>query len=214
MHIPDKLARRTRRRLPKYFLTAFPQLSRRSEVRRCGVDPWGGSGGTRTPRSAAQGRGARSIVPAGFGCQCKHASSMCDCSDPITATARSSEVAGCTRDASWKSCWTASAFDLAGNISNRVRAGGRLVLSGLMTGARTEIDLIRLLRRPSQISDRTLSSRSEAEESRCFGLRRCYGGARWSRAACVLNLTKFCPRTQGWRSPSPDAGLEHLAKIS
>jgi putative PIG3 family NAD(P)H quinone oxidoreductase len=169
MHVPKALSDEEAGALPEVFLTAFLNLFMLGAI---GADQTalihgGGSGVGTAAITLLREAGARSIVTAGSAEKCERCLRMgadvaINYNDgpfaPKVKTATSGRGAGVVVDC------IGGAY-LAQNLE-ALAQGGRLLLIGLMKGARAEIDLALVLRRHLQVIGSTLRTRSVEEKAR------------------------------------------------
>ncbi|HKD69742.1 MAG TPA: NAD(P)H-quinone oxidoreductase, partial [Candidatus Binataceae bacterium] len=169
MHVPRVLSDEESGALPEVFLTAFLNLFMLGEISvgQCALIHGGGSGVGTAAIELLREAGVRSIVTAGSAAKCEQCLRMgadvaIDYNEgpfaPKVKTATSGRGADVILDC------IGGAY-LAQNME-ALAQGGRLILIGLMKGARAEIDLAALLRRHLRIIGSTLRTRSVEEKSR------------------------------------------------
>jgi tumor protein p53-inducible protein 3 len=169
MHVPDALSDEEAAALPEVFLTAFLNLFMlaRIDAGQTALIHGGGSGVGTAAIVLMREAGARSIVTAGTADKCEQclrlgADVAINYNDgpfaPKVKTATNGRGADVILDC------IGGAY-LAQNIETLAQ-GGRLVLIGLMKGARAEIDLAAVLRRHLQVIGSTLRTRSVDEKAR------------------------------------------------
>jgi tumor protein p53-inducible protein 3 len=169
IHVPGALSDEEAAALPEVFLTAFLNLFMLAGVSagQSVLIHGGGSGVGTAAITLLREAGARSIVTAGSAKKCERCLRMgadvaINYNDgpfaPKVKTATNGRGADSILDS------IGGAY-LAQNIE-ALAQGGRLVLIGLMKGARAEIDLGAMLRRHLQITGSTLRTRSVEEKAR------------------------------------------------
>jgi tumor protein p53-inducible protein 3 len=169
MHVPDALSDEEAGAMPEVFLTAFLNLFMLADLRegQSGLIHGGGSGVGTAAIALIREAGARSIVTAGSADKCERclklgANIAINYNDgpfaPKVKSATNGRGVEVILDA------IGGAY-LAQNIE-ALAQGGRLVLIGLMKGARAEIDLAAVLRRHLQVIGSTLRTRSVEEKAR------------------------------------------------
>jgi tumor protein p53-inducible protein 3 len=168
MHVPDALSDEQAGALPEVFLTAFLNLFMLAGVieGQNALIHGGGSGVGTAAITLLRDAGARSIVTAGSAEKCERCLRMgadvaINYNDgpfaPKVKTATSGRGADAILDC------IGGAY-LAQNLE-ALAQGGKLVLIGLMKGARAEIDLAALLRRHLQIIGSTLRTRTVEQKA-------------------------------------------------
>lgn len=168
MKIPAALSFEEAAGLPEVFLTAFLNLFMLAKIRdgESGLIHGGGSGVGTASILLLKEAGLRSIVTAGNDPKCEQCLKLgADVAinykkgpfAPLVKTATSGRGANVILD-------SIGGTYLAGNLE-ALAQGGRLVLIGLMTGARAEIDLAAVLRRHLTIMGSTLRMRPVAEKA-------------------------------------------------
>jgi tumor protein p53-inducible protein 3 len=169
MHVPAALSDEEAGALPEVFLTAFLNLFMLGEITagRSALIHGGGSGVGTAAIVLLREAGVRSIVTAGSAEKCERclrlgADLAINYNDgPFAAkvkTATSGRGVDVVLDC------VGGAY-LAPNLEALVQ-GGRLVLIGLMKGARAELDLAAVMRRHLRIIGSTLRTRSVEEKAR------------------------------------------------
>jgi tumor protein p53-inducible protein 3 len=169
MHVPAALSDEEAAALPEVFLTAFLNLFMLAgiDAGQTALIHGGGSGVGTAAIVLLREAGARSIVTAGSAEKCEQclrigADVAINYNDGPFAPKVKTATNGRGADAILDSIGGAY---LAPNIE-ALAQGGRLVLIGLMKGARAEIDLAALLRRHLRIIGSTLRTRSVEEKAR------------------------------------------------
>jgi tumor protein p53-inducible protein 3 len=169
MHVPAALSDEEAGALPEVFLTAFLNLFMLAgiDAGQSALVHGGGSGVGTAAITLLREAGARSIVTAGSADKCERCLRMgvdlaINYNDgpfaPKVKTATNGRGVDVILDC------IGGAY-LAQNLE-ALAQGGRLVLIGLMKGARAEIDLAALLRRHLQVIGSTLRTRSVQEKAR------------------------------------------------
>ncbi len=168
MHIPTTLSDEEGAAIPEVFLTAFLNLFMLGEIKsgESALIHGGGSGVGTASIQLLREAGARSIVTAGSDAKCEQCLKLgADVSINYTSGPFAPKVKAATND---------RGADLildsigAGYLTQNLEAlahGGRLVLIGLMKGAKAEIDLTVVLRRHLRILGSTLRPRSTSEKA-------------------------------------------------
>jgi tumor protein p53-inducible protein 3 len=169
MRVPEVLSDEEAGAFPEVFLTAFLNLFMLAEIRsdETALIHGGSSGvGTAAIRLLAEA-GARSIVTAGSDEKCERCLGF---GADVAINYKSGPFA-----AKVKSATNGRGADVildsigAAYLEQNIEAlapGGRLILIGLMKGARSEIDLAAVLRRHLRITGSTLRSRGVEEKAR------------------------------------------------
>ncbi len=168
MHVPEALSDDEAGALPEVFLTAFLNLFMLGGIGegQTALIHGGGSGVGTAAIALLRETGARSIVTAGSAEKCERclrigADVAINYNDgpfaPKVKTATNGRGVNLVLDA------IGGAY-LAQNLEVLAQ-GGRLLLIGLMKGARAEIDLAAVLRRHLQLTGSTLRTRSAGEKA-------------------------------------------------
>ncbi len=168
MHVPAALSDEEAGALPEVFLTAFLNLFMLGEIGagQSALIHGGGSGVGTAAITLLREAGARSIVTAGSAEKCERCLRMgadvaINYNDGPFAPKVKAATNGRGVDAILDCIGGAY---LAQNLE-ALAQGGRLVLIGLMKGARAEIDLAAVLRRHLRVIGSTLRTRSVAEKA-------------------------------------------------
>jgi tumor protein p53-inducible protein 3 len=199
MHVPQALNDAEAGALPEVFLTAFLNLFLLAEVSagQSALIHGGGSGVGTAAITLLREAGVRSVVTAGSaekceGCLRLGADGAINYNDGPFASKVKTATNGRGVDVILD-CIGGAYF--APNIE-ALAQGGRLVLIGLMKGARAEIDLAAVMRRHLQIIGSTLRTRSVEEKARIadafmkrFG-KALEGGAVRPTIDCVLPIAQ------------------------
>jgi putative PIG3 family NAD(P)H quinone oxidoreductase len=169
MHVPDALTDEQAGAIPEVFLTAFLNLFMLAYLSegQTALVHGGGSGVGTAAIALIRAARARSIVTAGSAEKCERclragADIAINYNDGPFAPKVKSATGGRGVDAILDAIGGAY---LAQNIE-ALAPGGKLVLIGLMKGARAEIDLAAVLRRHLQVIGSTLRTRSVEEKAR------------------------------------------------
>lgn len=168
MHVPDALSDAEAAAFPEVFLTAYLNLFQIAQIQygEYALIHGGGSGVGTASILMLKESGGRAIVTAGSDEKCRRCLELgaeiainyrSGPFAPQVKTATNGRGADVILD-------SIGAAYLAQNIECMAQ-NGRLVLIGLMKGARCEIDLLPVLRRHLRIYGSTLRSRSEAEKA-------------------------------------------------
>src|SRR5579875_47111 len=199
MHVPAALSDEEAGALPEVFLTAFLNLFMLGEIGtgQSALIHGGGSGVGTAAITLLHQAGARSIVTAGSAAKCQRCLGMgadvaINYNDGPFAPKVKAATNGRGVDAILDCIGGAY---LAQNLE-ALAHGGRLVLIGLMKGARAEIDLGAVLRRHLHVIGSTLRTRSAQEKAAIVdGFLKRFGTALESGAIrpaidCVLPLAQ------------------------
>ncbi|MGH7842545.1 MAG: NAD(P)H-quinone oxidoreductase [Candidatus Binataceae bacterium] len=168
MHVPAALSDEAAAALPEVFLTAFLNLFMLAEVRggETVLIHGGGSGVGTAAIQLLREAGARSIVTAGSDAKCEQCLRFgADVAINYNTGPFAPRVKAATNDRGADVILDSiGAAYLAQNL-DALAHGGRLILIGLMRGAKTEIDLTQVLRRHLRIFGSTLRTRPLAEKA-------------------------------------------------
>jgi putative PIG3 family NAD(P)H quinone oxidoreductase len=168
MRIPDALSFEEAAGVPEVFLTVFLNFFMLAEIKRgqTALIHGGGSGIGTASILLLKEAGVRVIVTAGTDEKCEQCRKL---GADVAINYKSGQFAEAVKPAT-EGRGVDAILDsiggayLTGNIDSLAQ-GGRLVLIGLMSGARAEIDLAAVLRRHLRIYGSTLRSRSAAEKA-------------------------------------------------
>ncbi|MGH7837578.1 MAG: zinc-binding dehydrogenase, partial [Candidatus Binataceae bacterium] len=167
-HVPAALSDEAAAALPEVFLTAFLNLFMLAEVRggETVLIHGGGSGVGTAAIQLLREAGARSIVTAGSDAKCEQCLRFgADVASNYNTGPFAPRVKAATNDRGADVILDSiGAAYLAQNL-DALAHGGRLILIGLMRGAKTEIDLTQVLRRHLRIFGSTLRTRPLAEKA-------------------------------------------------
>lgn len=168
MHVPEVFSDAEAAAFPEVFLTAYLNLFQIGRIAygEYALIHGGGSGVGTASIILLKEAGARSIVTAGSDEKCQRCLELgADIAINYRSGPFAPQVKGATngRGADVLLDSIGAAY-LMQNIES-LAPNGRLILIGLMKGAKTEIDLLPVLRRHLQIYGSTLRSRSEAEKA-------------------------------------------------
>jgi putative PIG3 family NAD(P)H quinone oxidoreductase len=168
MHVPAALSDAEAAALPEVFLTAFLNLFILAEVRggESVLIHGGGSGVGTAAIQLLREAGARSIVTAGSNAKCEQCLRFgADVAIDYTTGPFTPHIKAATNDRGADVILDSiGAAYLAQNLE-ALAPGGRLVLIGLMKGAKAEIDLTQVLRRHLRLMGSTLRPRPVSEKA-------------------------------------------------
>lgn len=168
MHVPAALSDEEAAAMPEVFLTAFLNLFMLGEVSagQSALIHGGGSGvGTAAITLLGQS-GARSIVTAGSAEKCERCLKMgADVAINYNDGPFAPKVKSATNGRGVDAILDCVGGAYLGQNLEALAQGGRLVLIGLMKGARAEVDLAAVLRRHLRLIGSTLRSRSVEEKA-------------------------------------------------
>jgi len=168
MHIPAALSDAEAAALPEVFLTAFLNLFMLAEVKSgdTALIHGGGSGVGTASIQLLREAGARAIVTAGSDAKCEQCLRFgADVAINYNAGPFAPQVKAATNDRGADVILDSiGAAYLTPNLE-ALAHGGRLILIGLMKGAKSEIDLTLVLRRHLRIIGSTLRTRPVAEKA-------------------------------------------------
>jgi putative PIG3 family NAD(P)H quinone oxidoreductase len=216
MKIPYALSFEQAAGLPEVFLTVFLNFFLLAEIKRSqtALIHGGGSGIGTASIQLLKEAGVRVIVTAGSDEKCEQCRKLgADVainykSEPF-AQAVKAATDGRGVDAILDSI---GASYLAGNIESLAQ-GGRLVLIGLMTGNRAEIDLAAVLRRHLRIYGSTLRSRSPAEKAEIVAAFMKQFGAALEAGRLRPPIYKALPAAEAPTAHRMMQASEHFGKI-
>src|SRR5215471_6207887 len=168
MHVPPALTDEEAAAVPEVYLTAFLNLFMLAEVKagETVLIHGGGSGVGTASIQLLSLAGARSIVTAGTDAKCEQCLKFgADVAINYNSGPFAPKVKAATNDSGANVILDSiGGAYLMPNIEAMAQ-GGRLVLIGLMKGAKSEIDLSQVLRRHIKIFGSTLRTRSIAEKA-------------------------------------------------
>jgi len=168
MHVPAVLSDEEAAALPEVFLTAFVNLFMLAEIRRgeTALIHGGGSGVGTAAIQLLKEAEARSIVTAGSDAKCERCLQFgADVAINYNAGPFAPKVRAATNDRGADVILDSIGAAYLQQNLDALGHSGRLVLIGLMKGAKGEIDLTVVLRRHLKIFGSTLRARSEAEKA-------------------------------------------------
>lgn len=218
MRVPDALSWEEAGALPEVFLTAFLNIFLLGEPP-ADAGAWvlvhgGGSGVGTASITLCKEAGLRTIVTAGSEEKCQRCRAH---GADVAVNYREHDFAEAVREAtSGKGVNVVldsiGARYLAGNLDS-LGVGGRLVLIGLMGGARGEIDLAKLLHKRQQVIGSTLRARAVTEKARIVeAFERRFGEAlRAGRIRPVVH--RVLPLEQAAEAHRLVASSEHFGKV-
>jgi putative PIG3 family NAD(P)H quinone oxidoreductase len=216
MHVPSALSDEEAAALPEVFLTAFLNLFMIANVRagEAALIHGGGSGVGTASIQLLREAGARSIVTAGSDEKCEQCLKFgADVAINYKAGPFAPKVRAATGgrgvDAILDSIGAAY---LMPNLE-ALADGGRLVLIGLMMGAKTEIDLTMVLRRHLRIFGSTLRSRPVAEKAEIFAAFAAKFGPALDAGRLRPPIYRVVPMAQASEAHRMMQASEHFGKI-
>jgi len=168
MHVPDALSDEEAAAIPEVYLTAFLNLFMLAQVKSGeAVLIHGGGSGVGTASIQLLGEaGARSIVTAGSDAKCEQCLKFgADVAINYNSGPFPPKVKAATNNRGADIIFDSIGAAYLGPNLEALAPGGRLVLIGLMKGAKAEIDLSVVLRRQLHIFGSTLRPRPAAEKA-------------------------------------------------
>jgi len=168
IHVPAALSDAEAAALPEVFLTAFVNLFMLAGVKagESVLIHGGGSGVGTAAIQLLREAGARSIVTAGSDAKCEQCLRFgADVAINYQAGPFAPKVKAATNDRGADIILDSIGAAYLGQNLDALAHSGRLVLIGLMKGAKTEIDLTQVLRRHLKIFGSTLRARPVAEKA-------------------------------------------------
>jgi putative PIG3 family NAD(P)H quinone oxidoreductase len=168
MHVPEALSDEEAAAIPEVFLTAFLNLFMIADVRpgESVLIHGGGSGVGTASIQLLREAGARSIVTAGSDEKCEKCLKFgADVAINYNAGPFAPKVRAATSGRGADAILDSIGAAYLGPNLEALADGGRLVLIGLMKGAKAEIDLTTVLRRHLRIFGSTLRSRPATEKA-------------------------------------------------
>jgi putative PIG3 family NAD(P)H quinone oxidoreductase len=216
MHVPAKLSDEEAAAVPEVYLTAFLNLFMLAETRagETALIHGGGSGVGTASIQLLQLAAARSIVTAGSDTKCDQCLKFgADVAINYNAGPFAPKVKAATseRGADVILDSIGGAY-LMPNIE-ALAQGGRLVLIGLMKGARSEIDLSQVLRRHLKIFGSTLRTRSAAEKAQIVSTFLARFGRELEAGAIRPPIYRTLPLAEASRAHRMMQASEHFGKI-
>jgi tumor protein p53-inducible protein 3 len=216
MHVPAALTDEEAAAVPEVYLTAFLNLFMLAEVKagEAALIHGGGSGVGTASIQLLNLAGARSIVTAGTDAKCEQClkfgagGAINYNSGPFAP-----EVKAATSDRGADVILDSiGAAYLMPNIE-ALAQGGRLVLIGLMKGARSEIDLSQVLRRHLKIFGSTLRTRSTAEKAQIVSAFLARFGRELEAGAIRPPIYRTLPIADASQAHRMMQASEHFGKI-
>ncbi|HVN91199.1 MAG TPA: NAD(P)H-quinone oxidoreductase [Candidatus Binataceae bacterium] len=168
MHVPSSISDEEAAAIPEVFLTAFLNLFMLGEIKagESALIHGGGSGVGTASIQLLREAGARSIVTAGSDAKCEQCLKLgADVAINYGSGPFAPKVKAATSDRGADLILDSIGAAYLGQNLEALAHGGRLVLIGLMKGAKTEIDLTAVLRRHLRILGSTLRPRSTEEKA-------------------------------------------------
>jgi putative PIG3 family NAD(P)H quinone oxidoreductase len=168
MHVPACLSDEEAAAIPEVFLTAFLNLFTLGEIQagEAALIHGGGSGVGTAAIQLLREAGARSIVTAGSDAKCEQCLRLgADVAINYASGPFAPKVKAATNDRGADLILDSIGAAYLGQNLEALAHGGRLILIGLMKGAKTEIDLTTVLRRHLKILGSTLRTRSVVEKA-------------------------------------------------
>ncbi|HEY2664724.1 MAG TPA: NAD(P)H-quinone oxidoreductase [Candidatus Binataceae bacterium] len=168
LHVPDALSDAEAAAMPEVFLTAFLNLFMLAEIKpgQTALIHGGGSGVGTASIQLLREAGVRSIITAGSEEKCERCLKL---GADVAINYRARPFADAVKTATNGRGVDVILDSIGGAyLSANLEAlahGGRLVLIGLMNGAKAELDLAAVLRRHLKIMGSTLRSRSKEEKA-------------------------------------------------
>ena len=216
MNFPAALSYEEAAGVPEVFLTAFLNLFMLAQIRvgETALIHGGGSGvGTASIQLLSEA-GMRSIVTAGSDAKCEQCLQL---GANVAINYKSGPFAAAVKAASGGRgvdviLDSIGGAYLPGNIES-MAAGGRLVLIGLMQGARAEIDLGAVLRRHLKIIGSTLRTRPVAEKAQIVSAFIAQFGAALEAGTLRPPIHQVVPAAEASQAHRMMQASEHFGKI-
>jgi putative PIG3 family NAD(P)H quinone oxidoreductase len=216
MHVPHGLSDEEAAALPEVFLTAFLNLFMLAQVQagESVLIHGGGSGVGTASIQLLNLAGARAIVTAGSDAKCE----QCLKFGAVVAINYNSGPFAAQVKAATNGRGADVILDSIGGayLMPNIEAlaqGGRLVLIGLMKGAKSEIDLSQVLRRHLKIFGSTLRTRSHAEKAQIVSSFLNRFGRDLERGAIRPPIYRSLPLSQAAQAHRMMQASEHFGKI-
>lgn len=216
MHIPAALSDEEAAAIPEVFLTAFVNLFMLAEVKpgESVLIHGGGSGVGTASIQLLREAGARSIVTAGSDAKCEQCLRFgADVAINYNAGPFAPKVKAATNDRGADVILDSiGAAYLAANLEALAHSG-RLVLIGLMKGAKAEIDLTTVLRRHLKIFGSTLRARPASEKAEIVSAFLARFGAALAAGKLRPPIYKVLPLAEAAAGHRMMQASEHFGKI-
>lgn len=216
MPIPEELSDEEAAALPEVFLTAFLNLFMLGEVKagEAVLIHGGGSGvGTASIKLLTEA-GARSIVTAGSDEKCQQCLSFgADVAINYKSGPFAPKVKAATNDRGADIILDSIGAAYLGQNLEALAHGGRLILVGLMRGAKAEIDLTQVLRRHLNIFGSTLRSRSVEEKAEILSTFENHFAAALAAGRLRPPIYKVLPLSEAAEAHRMMQSSEHFGKI-
>ncbi len=216
MHVPASLSDEEAAAVPEVYLTAFLNLFMLAEVKagEAVLIHGGGSGVGTASIQLLQLAGARSIVTAGSDAKCEQCLKFgADVAINYNSGPFAPKVKAATNDRGADVILDSiGGAYLMPNIE-ALAHGGRLVLIGLMKGAKSEIDLTAVLRRHLRIFGSTLRTRPAAEKAQIVAAFLMRFGRELEAGAIRPSIYRTLPLVEAPRAHRMMQASEHFGKI-
>jgi putative PIG3 family NAD(P)H quinone oxidoreductase len=216
MHVPDELSDEEAAALPEVFLTAFLNLFMLGEVKagEAVLIHGGGSGvGTASIRLLGEA-GARSIVTAGSDEKCEECLKFgADIAINYKSGPFAPKVKAATNERGADIILDSIGAAYLGQNLDALAHGGRLILIGLMRGAKAEIDLTQVLRRHLRIFGSTLRSRPVEEKAEIVATFENHFAAALAAGRIRPPVYKVLPLSEAAEAHRMMQSSEHFGKI-
>jgi tumor protein p53-inducible protein 3 len=216
MHVPAALTDEEAAAVPEVYLTAFLNLFMLAEIKtgEAVLIHGGGSGVGTASIQLLNLAGARSIVTAGSDAKCEQCLKFgAGVAINYNSGPFASKVKAATNDRGADAILDSiGGAYLMPNIE-ALAQGGRLVLIGLMKGAKSEIDLSQVLRRHLKIFGSTLRTRSIAEKAQIVLSFHARFGRELDAGAIRPPIYKTLPIAEASQAHRMMQSSEHFGKI-
>jgi tumor protein p53-inducible protein 3 len=216
MHVPAVLSDEEAAAIPEVYLTAFLNLFMLGEVKagETALIHGGGSGVGTASIQLLSLAGARTIVTAGTDAKCEQCLKFgADVAINYNAGPFAPKVKAATNDRGADAILDSiGGAYLMPNIE-ALAHGGRLVLIGLMKGAKSEIDLSQVLRRHLKIFGSTLRTRSVAEKAQIVAAFLARFGRELEAGAIRPPIYRTLPIAEAPQAHQMMQASEHFGKI-
>ena len=216
MHVPAALTDEEAAAVPEVYLTAFLNLFMLAEIKagEAALIHGGGSGVGTASIQLLNLAGARSIVTAGTDAKCEQCLKF---GAGIAINYNSGPFAPRVRAATNERGADVILDSIGGGyLMPNIEAlaqGGRLVLIGLMKGAKSEIDLSQVLRRHLKIFGSTLRTRSTAEKAQIVSAFLARFGRELEAGAIRPPIYRTIPIAEASQAHRMMQASEHFGKI-